>query len=55
MEIIIAWMALDLGSEVIVESKVGMITRPVLVFAVAAAVVSEFQPPIPAASYGRIR
>jgi len=31
---IIAWMALDLGSEVIVLSNVGIITNPELMFAV---------------------
>ena len=49
-----AWMAFDLGSEVIVLSKVGTITNPELVLAVAARVVSELLP-IPDELYGRTR
>jgi hypothetical protein len=41
---IIAWMALDLGSEVIVLSKVGTITNPELMFAVVSLVASELSP-----------
>jgi len=41
---IIAWMALDLGSEVIVLSKVGTITNPDPTFAVASLVLSELSP-----------
>jgi hypothetical protein len=52
---IIAWMALDLGSEVIVESNVGVMTRPEFVFAVAAGIVSELLLPIPDASYAWTR
>ena len=40
-EMTIAWMALDLGSLVIVLSKVGMITNPELVLAVSARVTSR--------------
>ena len=43
-EIIIAWMALDLGSLVMVLSKVGTITNPELRFAVVSLVVSELSP-----------
>jgi hypothetical protein len=44
VETIIAWMAADLGSDVIVLSKWGTITRPVLVAAVAAGAASELSP-----------
>jgi hypothetical protein len=39
-----AWIAFDLGSVVIVLSKVGMITKPELIFAVVAVVTLELLP-----------
>ena len=52
--VIIAWMAFDLGSLVMVLSKVGMITNPELTFAVVSLVTSELLP-APDEVYGRTR
>ena len=45
---IVAWIAFDLGLLVIELSKVGLMTKPELVLAVAANIVSELLP-VPAA------
>ena len=47
-------MALDLGSDVMVVSKEGIITNPEAVLAVVSSVVPEL-PPVPAELYGRTR
>ena len=47
-------MAFDLGSLVMVLSKVGVITSPELMFAVVSLMTSELLP-VPAEVYGRTR
>ena len=53
-ETIIAWIAADLGSLVMVSSKVGIITNPELMFAVVSILVLELGP-VPAELYGLTR